>query len=43
MAKFEKELKLRCGQYKIEFIEADINKGYKQVLMPFLMKRSKMF
>jgi uncharacterized protein (DUF58 family) len=43
MAKFEKELKLRCGQYKIEFVEADINKGYKQVLMPFLMKRSKMF
>jgi uncharacterized protein (DUF58 family) len=43
MAKFEKELKTRCGQYKIEFVEADINKGYKQVLMPFLMKRSKMF
>ncbi len=43
MAKFEKELKLRCGQYKIEFVEADINQGYKQVLMPFLMKRSKMF
>ena len=35
MAKFEKELKLRCGQYKIEFVEADINQGYKQVLLPF--------
>ncbi|MFK4985791.1 hypothetical protein ACI4B7_28615, partial [Klebsiella pneumoniae] len=43
MAKFEKELKLRCGQYKIEFVEADINQGYRQVLLPFLMKRSKMF
>ena len=43
MAKFENELKLRCGQYKIEFVEADINKGYKQVLLPFLMKRAKMF
>jgi len=43
MAKFEQELKLRCGQYKIEFVEADINKGYKQVLLPFLMKRAKMF
>jgi uncharacterized protein (DUF58 family) len=43
MSKFEKDLKLRCGQYKIEFVEADINKGYKQVLLPFLVKRSKMF
>ena len=43
MAKFEQTLKLRCGQYKIEFVEADINKGYKQVLLPFLMKRAKMF
>jgi uncharacterized protein (DUF58 family) len=43
MSKFENELKLRCGQYKIEFVEADINKGYKQVLLPFLMKRAKMF
>jgi len=43
MAKFENELKLRCGQYKIEFVEADINKGYKQVLLPFLTKRAKMF
>ena len=43
MAAFNRELKLRCGQYKIEFIEADINKGYKQILLPFLMKRSKMF
>jgi uncharacterized protein (DUF58 family) len=42
MAKFEQDLKLRCGQYKIEFVEADINKGYKQVLLPFLMKRAKM-
>jgi uncharacterized protein (DUF58 family) len=43
MSKFEKELKLRCGQYKIDFVEADINKGYKQVLLPFLMKRARMF
>ena len=43
MAKFETELKLRCGQYKIEFVEADINKGYRQVLLPFLIKRAKMF
>ena len=42
MSAFEKELKLKCAQYKIDFVEADINKGYKQVLMPYLIKREKM-
>lgn len=40
--KFETSLKLRCGQYKIDFVEADINKDFRQVLLPFLMKRTKM-
>ncbi|MBL0310633.1 MAG: DUF58 domain-containing protein [Bacteroidetes bacterium] len=43
MKNFEKELKLRCGQYKIDFVEADINLDFRQVLTPFLLKRSKMF
>jgi uncharacterized protein (DUF58 family) len=42
MSKFEKMLKLRCGQYKIDFVEADINLDFRQVLLPFLMKRTKM-
>lgn len=42
MQKFEISLKLRCAQYKIEFVEADINKDYKQILLPFLTKRTKM-
>jgi uncharacterized protein (DUF58 family) len=42
MQKFERELKLRCGQYKIDFVEADINLDYRQVLLPFLTKRTKM-
>ncbi len=42
MKKFDKELKLRCGQYKIDFVEADINQDFRQVLLPFLTKRSKM-
>lgn len=40
---FKKELKLRCGQYRIEFIEADINKGFRQILLPYLLKREKMY
>ncbi len=42
MSRFEKELKLRCGQYKIDFVEADINQDFRQVLLPFLTKRTKM-
>ncbi|MCR9288240.1 DUF58 domain-containing protein [Saprospiraceae bacterium] len=40
--KFKEELKLKCLQYKIDFVEADINKGFKQVLQAYLVKRSKM-
>jgi uncharacterized protein (DUF58 family) len=40
---FEKALKLKCAQYKIEFVEADVNKGFDQILLPYLMKRKKMF
>jgi len=42
MQAFEKNLKLRCGQYKIDFVEADINLDFRQILLPFLMKRTKM-
>ncbi len=36
------ELKLRCGQYKIDFIEADIARGFDQILSSYLVKRTKM-
>lgn len=36
-----KSLKLKCSQYKIDFIEADIQKNIDQVLLPYLIKRSK--
>lgn len=40
---FQHELELRCGQYHIDYVEADINKGFHQVLMPYLLKRSKLY
>ena len=40
--KFYQELKLKCGQYKIDFIEADINQGFDPILLSYLVKRSKM-
>jgi uncharacterized protein (DUF58 family) len=42
MDAYKQELKLKCGQYKIEFIEADINQGIEQILLPYLVKRNKM-
>ncbi len=36
------ELKMRCGQYKIDFIEADIAQGFEQILTAYLVKRTKM-
>jgi uncharacterized protein (DUF58 family) len=40
---YTEELKLKCGQYKIDFVEADISKGFEQILQPFLVKRSKLY
>lgn len=42
MAEYKKELMLKCGQYKIDFVESDINEGFEQVLMPYLTKRTRM-
>ena len=43
MNKFVEDLKLRCGQNRIDLVEADIAKGYRQVLLPYLLKRKRMF
>ena len=42
MNSFKSELYLRCAQYHIDLVEADINLGYKQILLPYLLKRVKM-
>jgi uncharacterized protein (DUF58 family) len=41
--KLVKELTTRCGQYGIDLVEADINKGFGEVLKPYLIKRAKYF
>lgn len=40
---FRKELKLKCFQYNIDLIDADINAGFYNILHSYLLKRSKMF
>lgn len=42
MEEYKKELMLKCAQYRIDFVEADIHKGYRQVLWPYLVKRQKL-
>lgn len=43
LSNYKEELKLKCGQYKIDFVEVDINKGFEQIMLPFLVKRSKLY
>jgi len=42
MQTFKDELYLKCGQYNIDIIQADINNGFKQILFPFFIKRQKL-
>lgn len=37
------ELKMRCANYQIDFMAADIDKGVEQVLLQYLLKRQKLF
>lgn len=37
------ELKLRCATYQIDFMTSDINEGYNQILLQYLLKRAKLF
>ena len=39
---FTEKLKMKCLQYRIDFVQADINAGYRSILQAYLVKRSKM-
>ena len=40
---FYENLKLKCGQYRIDFVQADVKSDFKEVLIPYLIKRSKLY
>lgn len=42
MQKRKKMLKLKCLQFGIEFVEADVNQGFNSILQSYLIKRAKM-
>ncbi|MGB4960588.1 MAG: DUF58 domain-containing protein [Saprospiraceae bacterium] len=39
---YKEALKMKCLQYKIDFVEADINEGFVPILQNYLVKRNKM-
>jgi uncharacterized protein (DUF58 family) len=41
-SRFHKALKMRCNQYKIDFIEADVSTDFDVILQTYLIKRAKM-
>jgi len=41
MKSYMQELKMKCLQYKVDYVEADINKGFAPILQTYLVKRSK--
>lgn len=41
IAIYRNDLKMKCLQYSIDYVEADINKGYQQILQAYLIKRAK--
>jgi hypothetical protein len=43
MHEYFHQLKLKCSQYKIDLVEADVKQPYKQILLPYLMKRQKLY
>ncbi|HNK84950.1 MAG TPA: hypothetical protein PKL41_07100 [Flavobacteriales bacterium] len=43
MADHWHQLKLKCGQYRIDLVEADINKGFSPILLEFLLKRARLY
>lgn len=39
--KYFNDLKLKCGQYRINYVEADINQGFDSILTTFMVERQK--
>ena len=42
MSEYRQQLTLKCAQYKIDMVDADINEGFDHILQAYLIKRQKM-
>lgn len=43
LTRFHNELKLKCMQYQIDFVPADIRTGFENILLSFFRKRAKLY
>lgn len=43
MTDYKNLIKLKCGQYYVDFVEADVREGFRNVLLPYLLKREKLY
>jgi uncharacterized protein (DUF58 family) len=43
MLEYKDLIKLKCGQYYVDFVEADVHEGFRNVLLPYLLKRQKLY
>jgi uncharacterized protein (DUF58 family) len=43
LEEYWQDIKIKCGQYKIDFVEADINDDFDKILLAYLIKRSKLY
>jgi hypothetical protein len=42
MQRYMEEIKLRCANHQIDFVQADIDGGYNGVLIHYLLKRQRL-
>lgn len=42
MAAYKESIRMKCLQYKIDFVEADIQEGFQKILQAYLVKRTRM-
>ena len=41
VAEYFNDIKLKCGQYRIKYVEADINESFNTILSTFMIERQK--
>jgi len=43
VSKAKHDLEMRCGRAGIDYVEADINKGFVEIILPYLLMRKKLY
>ena len=41
VAKYFNDIKLKCGQYQIKYVEADVNESFNKILTTYMLERQK--